>query len=78
MVSKTGTKWDYWPNGNFDKDFTHIEAAKLGNLQVHWACSVEGDQKGSIEAETWQTGRRTWPHQRALISLPEYTLQIHP
>jgi len=69
--SKTGTKWDYWPNGNFDKDFTHIEAAEVANLQIHWAYSVGGgDWKGM--------GRRTWPHHRALISLPEYTFKIHP
>jgi len=54
-------------------------ASELGNLQVYWACSAGGgDRKGSVEAETWQMGRRTRPHQRALILLTEYTLRLHP
>jgi hypothetical protein len=52
------SKWDGWPDGIFQREFTFNEASDLNNLQVHWAMRTNGHRGGDDFAESWMGGKR--------------------
>ncbi|TFK79454.1 hypothetical protein K466DRAFT_460510, partial [Polyporus arcularius HHB13444] len=51
--------WDGWPDGTFERFFTHEEYVATKKLAVHWTCRTSGGTHGSRDAETWEGGRRS-------------------
>ncbi len=52
--------WDGWPDGDFDLDIDHTTFEVTKKLIVHWSMKVNGGDKiHSVEAETWQAGKRS-------------------
>lgn len=52
-------RWDGWPDGEFEMDFTWPEVTATSNLRCHWAVLAGGgDRKGNEHAETWEGGKR--------------------
>ena len=60
--------WDGWPDGDFERDFTHNEVEVIGRLIVHWTCEASGGMTGSEDAETWKEGRKLLRRCRGIIS----------
>ena len=52
------SKWDGWPDGIFQREFTFGEVRDLNNLQVHWATRTNGRRGGDDFAESWTSGKR--------------------
>ncbi|KAF9522542.1 hypothetical protein CPB83DRAFT_917241, partial [Crepidotus variabilis] len=51
--------WDYWPDGNFECDFTVEEVKVTSGLMTHYATIVGGgDKTGKSNADCWQNGKR--------------------
>ena len=61
-------RWDGWPDGDFEQDFTHNEVEAIGGLTVHWTCEASGGMTGSEDAETWQEGRKLLRRCRGIIA----------
>ncbi|KAH6908510.1 hypothetical protein BKA70DRAFT_1222704 [Coprinopsis sp. MPI-PUGE-AT-0042] len=54
-----GVEWDGWPDGEFERSFTHAEFEATKHLQTHWSTFVSGgDRKGKENADSWEAGRR--------------------
>ncbi|PBK65063.1 hypothetical protein ARMSODRAFT_892158, partial [Armillaria solidipes] len=52
--------WDGWPDGDFDLDIDHTTFEATKKLMVHWSMKVNGGDKiHSVNAETWQAGKRS-------------------
>ncbi|TFK80602.1 hypothetical protein K466DRAFT_456005, partial [Polyporus arcularius HHB13444] len=51
--------WDGWPDGTFERFYTHEEYQATKKLAVHWSCRTSGGAHGSRDAETWEAGRRS-------------------
>jgi len=53
------TKWDPWPDGNFQVDLNWQEIEESKKLQSHWAERIQGgDRKGDALADVWERGKR--------------------
>ena len=52
------SKWDGWPDGIFQCEFTFKEVSDLNNLHVHWATRTNGRRGGDDFAESWMGGKR--------------------
>ncbi|KAH6876457.1 hypothetical protein BKA70DRAFT_1240161 [Coprinopsis sp. MPI-PUGE-AT-0042] len=54
-----GVEWDGWPDGEFERSFTHAEFEATKHLQTHWSTFVSGgDRKGKENTDSWEAGRR--------------------
>ncbi|OBZ74708.1 hypothetical protein A0H81_05700 [Grifola frondosa] len=51
--------WDGWPDGDFERLFTHEEVDAMNHLMAHWAANVSGDRKGNFDAEEWGDGKKS-------------------
>ncbi|KAI0742318.1 hypothetical protein C8Q80DRAFT_1327971, partial [Daedaleopsis nitida] len=60
--------WDGWPDGNFERTYTHAEFKSTRDLAVHWSCQVSGSRNGSEDAEDWSAGRKAERRCRGIIS----------
>ena len=45
---KVSAKWDGWPDGDWQQDFTNEEYYELGELPVHWAMAVTGGDRNRL------------------------------
>ena len=52
------SRWDGWPDGIFQCEFTFKEVSDLNNLHVHWAMRTNGHRGGDDVAESWMGGKR--------------------
>jgi hypothetical protein len=53
-------EWDGWPDGTFERLFTHAEADATQGLQVHWAMRRHGgDRKGDLFSKTVEGGKKS-------------------
>jgi len=51
-------RWDGWPDGFFERDFTFHDVDDYNNLQVHWATKTHGHRGGSDSADSWEHGKK--------------------
>ena len=52
--------WDGWPDGTFERLFTHAEVDATQGLQVHWAMRRHGgDRKGDLFSKTVEGGKKS-------------------
>lgn len=51
-------EWDGWPDGTFERLFTHAEVEAVQGLQVNWAMRRHGgDRKGDHFSKTVEGGK---------------------
>jgi len=55
---KLAEKWNGWPDGFFERDFTFHEVDDYNNLQVHWATKTHGHRGGFDSADSWEHGKK--------------------
>lgn len=74
------TKWDGWPNGIFEREFTFEEVSDLNNLQVHWATRTNGRRGGDDFATSWTSGKRRHKQCLGIIECdnPDCIIAVRP
>ncbi|KAI9069787.1 hypothetical protein FKP32DRAFT_1547654, partial [Trametes sanguinea] len=74
--------WDGWPDGSFERTFSHEELVETKQLQVHWACTTSGVPRsgGSVDAEEWTGGRKSERRCQGIIKCdnPHCAIVIRP
>jgi len=52
-------KWNLWPDGIFQLDFSWEEVSRTKRLLTHWVERTSGgDRRGAEDAEVWDKGKR--------------------
>ena len=79
-ASSLESKWDGWPNGIFEREFTFEEVNNLNNLQVHWATRTHGRRGGDDFATSWTSGKRRHKQCLGIIECdnPDCIIAVRP
>jgi hypothetical protein len=74
------SKWDGWPNGKFEHEFTFEEVSDLNNLQVHWATRTNGQRGGDDFATSWTREKRRYKQCLGIIECdnPDCIIAVRP
>ena len=77
---KIAKKWDGWPDGFFEHDFTFHEVDNYNNLQVHWATKTHGHHGGFDSADSWEQGKKQHRECLSIIKCdnPDCLITIQP
>ena len=77
---KLAEKWDGWPDGFFERDFTFRDIDDYNNLQVHWATKTHGHRGGSDSADSWEHGKKQHRECLGIIKCdnPDCLIAIRP
>ena len=77
---KLAEKWNGWPDGFFERDFTFHEVDDYNNLQVHWATKTHSHRGGFDSADSWEHGKKQHRECLGIIECdnPDCLIAIRP
>ena len=77
---KPAEKWDGWPDGFIERDFTFHDVDDYNNLQVHWATKTHGHRGGFDSADSWEHGKKQHRECLGIIECdnPDCLIAIRP
>jgi hypothetical protein len=73
-------KWDGWPDGIFEQEYTFEEVSDLDNLHIHWATRTNGHRGGNDFSESWMKGKRRHKECLGIIECdnPDCIIAVQP
>jgi len=77
---KSLNRWDGWPDGSFQCDFTFHKVDEDNNLQVHWSTKTHGHHGGSDFSDSWEQGKKSHKECLGIIECdnPDCLIAIRP